>query len=254
MPLPPPPAAGLTSSGRPISSAARRRALSLCAGAVVAGHDRDVRARAPAFGLRPCRPSPGSPRAAARPSGSRQRSRPPRSPRSRRGSRSPGGSRRRRRPRAASTTSAIESRSTASGPSVGGTTARIPRRSAVRVIRAAISPRFATNRVRIGATAGAGEDRIVDRLTRQSRQSRHAIALRRRRAGSRPVAIHRWTVRVVAPIRRAAWLGLSSSVMRDAIVARRLVRHACHRRVAPQGAITAPLTAARPLARRPSVW
>ena len=32
-----------------------------------------------------------------------------------------------------------------------------------------------------------------------------------RRAGRRPRAIQRWTERVVAPIRRAAWLGLSSS-------------------------------------------
>jgi hypothetical protein len=40
-----------------------------------------------------------------------------------------------------------------------------------------------------------------------------------RRAGSRPVAIQRWTERVVAPIRVAAWLGLSSSVIAGAIVA-----------------------------------
>ena len=41
-----------------------------------------------------------------------------------------------------------------------------------------------------------------------------------RRAGSRPVAIQRWTVRVLVPIRRAASLALTSSDMRGAIVAR----------------------------------
>ena len=41
------------------------------------------------------------------------------------------------------------------------------------------------------------------------------------------MAIQRWTVRVVVPIRTAAWLGLSSSAMRVAIVAYRGVgRHA----------------------------
>jgi hypothetical protein len=35
----------------------------------------------------------------------------------------------------------------------------------------------------------------------------------------RPLAIQRWTERVVAPIRAAAWLGLSSSGMSDVIVA-----------------------------------
>jgi hypothetical protein len=40
-----------------------------------------------------------------------------------------------------------------------------------------------------------------------------------RLAGSRPLAIQRWTDRVVAPIREAAWLGLSSSVICGAIVA-----------------------------------
>ncbi len=40
-----------------------------------------------------------------------------------------------------------------------------------------------------------------------------------RRAGNFPLAIHRWTDRVVAPTRSAAWLGLSSSVMTVAIVA-----------------------------------
>jgi hypothetical protein len=40
-----------------------------------------------------------------------------------------------------------------------------------------------------------------------------------RRAGRRPLAIQRWTERVVAPIRAAARLGLSSSDMSGAIVA-----------------------------------
>ena len=40
-----------------------------------------------------------------------------------------------------------------------------------------------------------------------------------RRAGSRPLAIQRWTDRVVVPIRAAAWLGLSSSDIDVAIVA-----------------------------------
>ena len=51
MPLPPPPAAGLTRSGKPIPSAARARTRVGLSGAVVAGQDRDAeRGRQPACG------------------------------------------------------------------------------------------------------------------------------------------------------------------------------------------------------------
>ncbi len=103
-----------------------------------------------------------------------------------------------------------------------GTTARMPSLSHVRVMRVAISPRLAMNSVRIGV-GGAASARPLPppRLprTRQSRHLRHANVHQRVCAGSRPLAIQRWTERVVAPIRAAAWLGLSSSDIDVAIVA-----------------------------------
>ena len=107
------------------------------------------------------------------------------------------------------------------GPSVAGTTARIPSRSHVRVMRVAISPRLAMNRVRIGMVGAASG--VGGRPPMPTNASIASLATRQRpptrRAGSRPLAIQRWTDRVVAPIRAAAWLGLSSSDIDVAIVA-----------------------------------
>src|SRR4051812_41089456 len=118
--------------------------------------------------------------------------------------------------RAAATTPSMSSRSTAPPPSVGGVTARIPSRLQVRVIRDAISPRFAMKRVAIPSGVSTGDAAATN-------ASIASIATRQRpptrRAGSRPAAIHLWTDRVVAPTRAAASLGLSSSDMTVAIVA-----------------------------------
>ena len=75
MPLPPPPAAGLTSSGKPtrVGRGDQRRRRTGPGRRSRRGPGR--RATPPAGGPRPCRPSPGSPPAAARPSGSRPRHR-----------------------------------------------------------------------------------------------------------------------------------------------------------------------------------
>ena len=106
---------------------------------------------------------------------------------------------------------------------------RMPRRSQVPRILTAISPRFAMNRVRM-AVLGRWADGAVEAFAGPESAvpgSRNAsiasFATRHRpptrRAGSRPLAIQRWTDRVVVPIRFAAWLGLSSSVIGVAIVA-----------------------------------
>ncbi len=95
------------------------------------------------------------------------------------------------------------------------------------VIRAAISPRLAMNRIRI-AEVGAptalvtpgvvvldpvctdpAAPRVDERVKRD--RSRHAIDHRRAWPGAFRLAIQRCTERVVVPIRAAAWLGLSSS-------------------------------------------
>ena len=87
-------------------------------GVVVAGERPGRRVDAPAAGPRPCRPSPGSPRAAGRPSGSRPRS--TASAKSAFSARNPkpGWTRVGAGGRAAATTAAMSSRSSASGPSV----------------------------------------------------------------------------------------------------------------------------------------
>ena len=142
-----------------------------------------------------------------------------------------GGARPRLPPVAASTTAATSSRSSAPGPSVAGTTDRIPSRSQVRVMRVAISPRLAMNSVRIGLIGAAASG--VEALAPATNASIASLATRQRpptrRAGSRPLAIQRWTDRVVAPTRAAAWLGLSSSDIDVAIVA----YHAQHGVAAP---------------------
>ena len=62
------------------------------------------------------------------------------------------------------------------GPSVAGTTARMPSRSHVRVMRVAISPRLAMNSVRIGRGGRRPGrcDGVPTPRTRQSRHLRHA--------------------------------------------------------------------------------
>ena len=141
--------------------------------------------------------------------------------------------------RAASTTAAMSSRSSASGPVVSGAMARIPSRSHVRRMRVAISPRLAMNRVRIGPGESSRSRRRPSRAGRApvappsappspvaccaTNASIASVATRHRPptrlAGSRPLAIQRWTERVVAPTRAAAWLGLNSSRICVAIVA-----------------------------------
>ncbi len=117
---------------------------------------------------------------------------------------------------AAATTASTSSRSSAVGPSVAGTIVSIPRRRQVRATRTAISPRLAMNSDRI-ERRGACCDRPPDNASIASFATSHRPPTRR--AGSRPAAIHRWTVRVVVPIRAAACLGLSSWLMNVASVA-----------------------------------
>ena len=74
---------------------------------------------------------------------------------------------------AATTASAFEEVDRVRAVRGWGTTARMPSRSHVRVIRVAISPRFAMKRVRIGPSSTAARHREVSQ-TRQSRQTRHA--------------------------------------------------------------------------------
>ena len=66
-----------------------------------------------------------------------------------------------------------------------------------------------------------------------------------RRAGNNPRAIHRWTLLVVVPMRAAAWLGLSSSVMSVAIVAFGACR--CKPRASDERAGSEPLQPAQAL-------
>ncbi len=100
---------------------------------------------------------------------------------------------------------------------------RMPRRSQVRRMRAAISPRLATNSVSIGRSTpsrrdGRGRGRAAVSALPTMNASNASDATRHRpptrRAGRTPVAIQRWTVRVEVPRRAAAWLGRrSASVM-----------------------------------------
>ena len=182
MPLPPPPAAGLTRTGKPIRCGGRGERRVGLVGVVVAGRRPGCRARRRGGGRRPCRPSPGSRPAAGRPSAARRRSRPRRRRRSRRGTRSRGGrasapgcDRRRddrRRCRAGRARP---------GPSVTGTIARMPSRGTSAGCARAISPRLAMNSGRIGSGPGGslGCGSLGERQTRQSRQTRHASGLRR---------------------------------------------------------------------------
>src|SRR4051812_47640071 len=113
---------------------------------------------------------------------------------------------------AARTTAVASSRSSAFGPSVSGTTALMASRSHDRVIRRAISPRFAMKTVPKGVAAVPG-------VLNASIATRHRPPTRR--AGSLPVAIHRWTDRRLAPSRSAASRGVTSRVIAGAIVALR---------------------------------
>ena len=89
MPRPPPPAAALTISGKPMRCAAVVRPRVALVVRLVARHARHAGRARDALAPRPCCPSAGSPPAAGRSRSARRRSRPARSPRSRRGSRSP---------------------------------------------------------------------------------------------------------------------------------------------------------------------
>jgi hypothetical protein len=91
-------------------------------------------------------------------------------------------------------------------------------------MRPAISPRLAMKTARIGVMASPGWGfRPAVEVRGSKNASIASLATRQRpptrRAGSRPLAIQRWTERVLAPIRAAASLGLSSSVIVVAIVA-----------------------------------
>ena len=215
MPLPPPPAAGLISSG--IADLLRRR------GSAPRPTGRRRRSHAAtgtpsrrrAVARRPCRPSPGSPPAAGRSSGcpaamtaSAKSAFSARNPK-------PGWTASAPAARAAATTASTSRRSSASGP-VGRwrLTARMPSRSHVRVIRAAISPRLAM-KTRPDGGAASRSRRIRRSRTRQSRQTRHASGRRRAvpAVAAGDPALHRPGRR---PESLATSLGLSSS----AIVAR----------------------------------
>ena len=154
---------------------------------------RGRRGSAPAAARPPCRPSAGSRRAAGRPSASPAAI--TRSAKSAFSARNPNPGWTASAPAAsaAATTASASSRSSASGPSVAGATARIPRRSQVRPIRAAISPRLAMNRVRIGPVVPPGswspgpcDHERVNRVSRDTPPA--ADASRRERARSRSSA------------------------------------------------------------------
>ena len=196
--------------------------------AVVARAGPGRRAVRPGSGPRPCRPSPGSPPAADRPSAARPPRRPRRSRRSRRGTRSPDGPRRRRPPGRPRRRRRCRAGRRRPGRRSRARSARIPSRSQVRRMRAAISPRFAMNRVRIGR--GSRPARPVGRPAPRAvgvpsamNASNATDATRQRpptrRAGSRPLAIQRWTDRVVVPIRARGLARTQFVVHRVAIVA-----------------------------------
>ena len=134
-------------------------------------------ARPPADARLPCRPSPGSPPAAVRPSGSRRRRPPRRSPRSRPGSRSPGGPRPLRRPAQPPRPRRCPAGRAPSGPSVVRDDRPDP--------EAVAGPRDPCRDLtpvgdeqgpdrRDGRRRFAIASRRRRRRTRQSRQSRHA--------------------------------------------------------------------------------
>jgi hypothetical protein len=81
----------------------------------------------------------------------------------------------------------------------------MPSLSHVRVMRVAISPRLAMNSVRSGVV---GVELIVVAAPTANNASIASLATRQRPptrlAGNRPLVIHRWTERVVAPTRAAA--------------------------------------------------
>ena len=88
----------------------------------------------------------------------------------------------------------MSSRSSAPSPSVAGTTARMPSRSHVRVMRVAISPRLAMNRVRMGAVGAAptaapapGRHQRVNRVTCDTPTPTNAS---RRQPAARDPALH----------------------------------------------------------------
>ena len=179
MPLPPPPAAGLTSSGKPTRLGRREQGLVGLVRVVVAGEDRDAE--------RGCQPACGG-LVAHRPDRRRRRpdpadpggERPPRrSRRSRPGSRNPGGARPRRRPAQPPRRRRCRAGRAPSGPSVSGhdradpepvAGPRDPRRDL-----AAVGDEQGPDR-RDGRRGSPSRRAIGGDRTRQSRQSRHATS------------------------------------------------------------------------------
>ena len=162
-------------------------------GVVVAGRGPGRRARPPAGAPRPCRPSRGSRPAAGRPSGSRRRA--TASAKSAFSARNPnpGGPRRRpprerpRRPRATS------SRSSAPGPSVAGTTARIPSRSQVRADAgrdlAPVGDEERPDRRSAATSPASGRWPAHERVNRVSRDTPTATNASRRQPTARDPAL-----------------------------------------------------------------
>ena len=143
-----------------------------------------------------------------------RRRRPRRTRRSRRGTRSRDGRRRRRPARRPRRPRSIRAGRARPGRPSRARSRRIPSRSHVRVIRRAISPRFAMKTRRIGdRRRPRAAVRPAPPRTRQTRQTRHAIDHQRVAQAAVPLAIQRWTDRVVVPSRLAASLGLSSSAI-----------------------------------------
>ena len=221
MPLPPPPAAGLTSSGKPTVD--RRRDQRVVGLRRVrrsrGGPGRRARPRAGA--PRPCRPSRGWRRRRADPAdpgrvdglgevGVLGEEPEARVERVRAGGAWPP----RRRPRRRAGRGRRDRRSP-------GTTARIPSRSHVRVMRAAISPRLAMNSVRIGVVGAwsraAWPRRCDERVNRVTRDTPTSTNASRRQSTARDPALD--GPRRRSRSARAAWLGLSSSDIDVAIVA-----------------------------------
>ena len=157
-------------------------------GAVVAGQDRDAEGGRQPTCCRLVAHRPDGRRREGRPSGSPPPRPARRNPRSRRGTRNQDGGRRRRRQGPPPRRPTGSSRSRPCGPSVTGMTARMPSRWQVRLIRSAISPRFAMNTVRInGLGIGPPRSRPASGPANASSTSdatRHRPPTRR--AGSTP--------------------------------------------------------------------
>ena len=194
-----------------------QRAVGLV-GPVVAGDDGHAEPRRQPTGRGLVAHGPDRVRRVARPSGCRPRRRLPRSRRSRSGTRSPDGARRRRPPGPRRRPPARRAgRRPAARPAPGRRRrCRAARRSGGSAPRSRRGWRRTAVRTAEGRPArprGARHRRLSGSAARQQRVNRvrrDTPSTANPPGGSFPSAIQRWTVRVEAPSREAAWLGLSS--------------------------------------------